>query len=112
MSAKWWGKYNSASSAITASIKCAITKPGSKAAHEGSVPAVTRLSDYDDYHVADLVGRCILRVCFWIDVIASRVPKEESPLLFPSEILPQPEVKPIEAHEARLEATTHPLGTE
>jgi hypothetical protein len=112
MSAKWWGKYNSASCAITASIKSAITKPESRPAQEGSVPAVGELSDYGDYHVADLIGRCILRVCFWIDVIASRVPREESPVVLPSEILEEPEVKRVEAREAQLETSRGPLGTE
>jgi hypothetical protein len=33
---------------------------------------------YAEYPVADLVGRCFLRVCFWADVFASWARRERS----------------------------------
>lgn len=66
--------------AVAASVKSVITNSRTKLnAVESSIPASlpnARPSNVN-YAVADLFGRCFLRVCYWVDVFTSMTRRGE-----------------------------------
>jgi hypothetical protein len=65
--------------AITASVKSVISTHSSKL--ETRAHPELSIRKPTDYRVADLFGRCFLRVCYWVDVFSSMTRRGE-PLAF------------------------------
>jgi hypothetical protein len=69
------------STVISTTVKSALdplaNQPGT-AAHSTTV-TLSRATRNFDYPVADLVGRCFLRVCFWIEICTSWTKKYHQP---------------------------------
>ncbi|HTM37120.1 MAG TPA: hypothetical protein VL156_10260 [Terriglobales bacterium] len=65
--------------AITSSVKSVIPNPPTKLKAQAHPEVSTRRPP--DYRVADLFGRCFLRVCYWVDVFSSMARRGE-PLAF------------------------------
>jgi hypothetical protein len=63
--------------AIAASLKSAIAKQPQQL----EIPDSIRRPS--DHRVADLFGRCFLRVCYWVDVFSSMARRGEAPASVP-----------------------------
>ena len=63
------GNVNPAS--VASSVKEIINEHQAKLLNAGTNPPVSNPSRNADYQVADLFGRCFLRVCYWINVFSS-----------------------------------------
>lgn len=66
--------------AVAATVQLVITKSQNQlSAAEASIPASLPAvrSGHVNYAVADLFGRCFLRVCYWVDVFASMARRGE-----------------------------------
>jgi len=65
--------------AISATVKSVIANKSTELQAQAH-PAIP-IRRHDDHAVADLFGRCFLRVCYWVDVFSSMTQRGE-PLAF------------------------------
>lgn len=89
--------------AVAATVKSVLTNRQTKLnAVEASIPASlpTVRPSIVNYAVADLFGRCFLRVCYWVDVFASMTRRGE-PL--PYVPLPHQPIRSLAAVQAGQE---------
>ena len=64
---------------ITSTVSAAVVSPAENARTNAFVRAVAAPTRDLDYPVADLFGRCFLRLCLWVDLIALWRNKNQAP---------------------------------
>jgi len=101
--------------AVTATVRSALTNRQI----EVDIPAASRAalrsipSGNGDYAVADLFGRCFLRVCYWVDMFASMTRRGEPLPYVPFTHQPVRSLASIQPAQELLEAesTERAIGT-
>jgi hypothetical protein len=105
--------------ALAATVRSVITNRQTelKPAEASAAALPSAESRHVDYTVADLFGRCFLRVCYWVDVFASMTRRGE-PLPYvpfvhpPLRSLPavEPAQRLVEVDSTAQATATPPLG--
>lgn len=101
--------------AVTPTVRSVISNRKIEANDAAASPATLRSipSGNADYSVADLFGRCFLRVCYWVDIFASMTRRGEPLPYVPFPHQPVRSLASIQPAQNLLEAdpTEKAIGT-